>query len=174
MTCRAVFLDRDGVINPVVLKNGKPYPPMPADYTFFPEAKAAIHNLKQHGFKVFIFTNQPDVTKKTITQDQLNSIHQKVYDVLEVDDIATCIHIDSDNCTCRKPKPGMIIELTNKWQVDLEKSFVIGDRWRDIEAGESAGCKTILIGDGYNEKKISANWNSKNIAEAAEIILKNL
>lgn len=174
MPIKAVFLDRDGVVNPVVMKNGKPYPPAPKDYALYPEAKSAINSLKSAGFKVFIFTNQPDVTKKIISQSELDAIHKKIYNELAIDEIITCIHIDEDNCACRKPKPGMILSLQNKWQVDLNKSYVIGDRWRDIEAGESAGCKTILIGDGYNEKAIKANWNSKNIADAANIILKNL
>lgn len=171
MPIRAVFLDRDGVVNPVVLKNGKPYPPSPKDYTLFPEAKIAISALKEAGFKIFIFTNQPDITKKIISQEELDGIHKMIYKELAIDEIVTCIHIDEDKCSCRKPKPGMILELQKKWKVTLNQSFVVGDRWRDIEAGENAGCNTILIGDGYNEKKISANRQAQNILEASNLIL---
>lgn len=174
MNYPAIFLDRDGVINPVVLKDGKPYPPMPKDYSLFPEAKIAINNLKNLNYKVFIFTNQPDVTKKIITQRELDIIHEKVLKELAIDEIKTCIHISEDNCNCRKPKAGMIFDLQRKWKVDLTKSYVIGDRWRDIEAGELAGCKTVLIGDGYNEKEIRPNYKAKNILEASNIIKQQL
>lgn len=170
---KAVFLDRDGVINPVVMKKGKPHPPLPQDYEIYSNAPEALNALKKQGFLVFIFTNQPDISKKLITKEELNKIHQKVSQTLPIDEIVTCIHLEEDQCHCRKPKAGMLLYLQKKWDLDFNQSFVVGDRWRDIEAGAAVNCKTILIGDGYNEKKISADWNVKDIKEMTEIILKN-
>lgn len=168
---KAVFLDRDGVINPVVLKNGKPYPPLPNDYSIFGNAPEAISKLKNAGYLVFIFTNQPDVTKKIITEEELSRIHHTVSQKLSIDEIVVCTHVEEDQCQCRKPRIGMLLYLQNKWDIDLCQSIVVGDRWRDIEAGTSAGCKTILIGDGYNEKKITASGQVDNILEASNLIL---
>ena len=151
---RGIFLDRDGVVNPVVMVKGKVYPPAPEDYKTFSFAQEAVETLLERGFLVFIVTNQPDVSKNLISIEELGRIHSFLRESLNVHEIKVCTHLDEDNCPCRKPRPGMIFDLSKKWNIDLKKSYMVGDRWRDIEAGEVAGLQTVLIGDGYGEKEI--------------------
>jgi D-sedoheptulose 7-phosphate isomerase len=151
---RAVFLDRDGVINRAIVRNGTPHPPATLEeLEIFPDVPEALHELKAHGFELLVITNQPDVARGTQTRDAVEGIHQKLASTLPLDDILVCYHTDQDNCSCRKPKPGMLLEAARKHDIDLSVSFLIGDRWRDIEAGKNAGCKTILIDGGYHEKQ---------------------
>jgi D-sedoheptulose 7-phosphate isomerase len=151
---RAVFLDRDGVINRAIVRNGTPHPPATLEeLEIFPDVPEALHELKAHGFELLVITNQPDVARGTQTRDAVEGIHQKLASTLPLDDILVCYHTDQDNCSCRKPKPGMLLEAARKHDLDLSVSFLIGDRWRDIEAGKNAGCKTILIEGGYHEKQ---------------------
>lgn len=150
----AVFLDRDGVINKTVVRNGKPYPPANVDEIVFPLGTVeAINSIQSSGYLVIVVTNQPDVAKGIQSKEMVEAIHGIIRQRLQVDDIKVCYHIDEDNCFCRKPKPGMIIDAAKEHTIDLKRSYMIGDRWRDIEAGKAAGCKTILVQPevAYNE-----------------------
>jgi len=150
----AVFLDRDGVINKVIIRNRKPYPPSKLeDVVFPPETFESIQSLRTSGYLVIVVTNQPDVAKGVQSKDVVESIHGIIRQQLQVDDIKVCYHVDEDNCCCRKPKPGMILDAAKEHAIDLTRSYMIGDRWRDIEAGKAAGCKTILVQPevAYNE-----------------------
>ncbi|MCB1194073.1 MAG: HAD family hydrolase [Leptospiraceae bacterium] len=149
---KAVFFDRDGVINKAIVKDGKPYPP--SDITQFEwneKIEEVLDYVKSLGYLAFIFTNQPDVARGAQTKENVESIHKLILSKLSIDEIYCCYHDSGDNCECRKPKPGMLYEAQNKYNIDLGKSFVIGDRWRDIEAGKQAGCKTIFIDYHYDE-----------------------
>lgn len=172
---RAVFLDRDGVINKAIVKNGKPYPPKRVDDIVFPSGTfEAINSIRSSGYLVIVVTNQPDVTKGIQNKETVEDIHGIIRQQLQVDDIKVCYHIDEDNCSCRKPKPGMILDAAKEYAIDLTHSYMIGDRWRDIEAGKAAGCKTILIQPDitYNEKQAQGmDATVGSLYEAATIIL---
>lgn len=169
---KAIFLDRDGVINQSVIKDGKPYPPATIHELKWVEGiDEGLRLLKDAGFLLFVVTNQPDVARGTTLQSTIDEIHQHMMKVLPLDEVFCCFHDDKDNCNCRKPKPGMILQAAQKWNVDVENSFLVGDRWRDIEAGKTAGIKTILIDYNYNEKKVAADFTATNFTAVTNFIL---
>ena len=132
-----------------------------------------MHDLKAHGFALFVITNQPDVSRGTQTREAVEAIHQALASSLPIDDIFVCYHDDADDCACRKPNPGMLLEAQRKHNIDLSRSFVVGDRWRDIDAGHAAGCKTVLIDYGYRERKPAQPPEAtvRSLREAADWIL---
>jgi len=170
---RAVFLDRDGVINRVVIKNGRPHPPASLEsFELLPGVPEAIRSLRGAGFKVIVVTNQPDVATGVQRLDVVREIHAHMRDCLLLDDIKMCCHVDRDQCLCRKPKPGMLLEAAKEWDLDLQRSYMVGDRWRDIEAGRAARCKTILVGGGYAEPSVkNPDALVASLWEAAQLIL---
>jgi len=150
---RAVFLDRDGVINRAFVRDGKPFPPpTPQELEILPGVPEALQELKSHGYELLVVTNQPDVGRGKQSRQALDAMHQALSTSLPLDDILVCCHTDQDKCDCRKPLPGMLLEAARKHNIDLASSFMVGDRWRDIEAGYNAGCRTILIDYGYSER----------------------
>jgi D-sedoheptulose 7-phosphate isomerase len=150
----AVFLDRDGVLNRAVVRDGKPFPPSSVDeIEVLPQVASSLLDLKAHGFALYVITNQPDVARGTATRAAVDAIHQALASTLPIDGIFVCYHDDADDCACRKPRPGLLLEAQSEHNIDLSRSFVVGDRWRDIDAGHSAGCKTVLIDYGYLERK---------------------
>lgn len=154
---RAVFLDRDGVLNRAILLHGKPHPPANvAEFEILPGAVEACRALKEAGFVLIVVTNQPDVARGTQQRSVVEAINDTLLSVVPLDDIKVCYHDDQDHCSCRKPLPGLLIEAAKEWQIDLSASFMVGDRWKDIESGLRAGCRTILIGVDYGEEKLSA------------------
>jgi len=170
----AVFLDRDGVLNRVVLRNGKPCPPASEDeFEIVTEAQAALQLLRMKGFKLIVVTNQPDVARGTSTRQIVDAIHRKLTNSIAVDDIFVCYHDDADDCSCRKPKPGLLFEAARRHGINLLASFMVGDRWRDVEAGQNAGCHTILIGEGYQERapKRAPDVELRSLQEAVDWIL---
>jgi D-sedoheptulose 7-phosphate isomerase len=170
----AVFLDRDGVINRAVVRDGKPFPPSGVkELELLPEVASSLHDLKAHGFALFVITNQPDVARGTQTREAVKAIHQALASSLPIDDIFVCYHDDADDCACRKPNPGMLFEARRKHNIDLSRSFMVGDRWRDIDAGHAAGCKTVLIDYGYRERKPAhpPEATVRSLREAADWIL---
>jgi len=171
---KAVFLDRDGVLNQAVVRNGIPYPPAnAAELVLAPNAKAALQELKEQGFLLLVVTNQPDVAKGITTRAAVDEINRKLASELPVDDVFVCYHQDSDHCDCRKPKPGMLLDGARKHNVDLAGSFMVGDRWRDVEAGQNAGCHTVFIDGGYEERQPArpADATVHSLKEAADWIL---
>ena len=141
---KAVFLDRDGVLNKAKIILNKPYPPSNMDEM---EISIGVHNgiklLKKAGFKLIVITNQPDVARGTADIDVINTLNNYILSELEVDEIKCCFHDDSENCNCRKPKPGMILDAVNQWNIDLSTSYLVGDRWRDIETAKDTKLTTI-------------------------------
>ena len=149
----AVFLDRDGVLNEPILRDGKPHPPdSPSAVQIAPQAAAALHRLKSLGLPLIVVTNQPDVARGVQSAETVEAIHRRLSSELPIDDFLTCYHDDRDGCPCRKPKPGLILEGAARHGVDPSRSFLIGDRWRDIDAGKAAGCRTVWIDRGYRER----------------------
>lgn len=171
---RAVFIDRDGVINRAVVKNGKPYPPPSLeDLELLPGVPEALTSLRQAGYRTIIVTNQPDVATGKQSQCVVEKIHAHLRDTLALDDILVCYHTDDHQCDCRKPQPGMLVSAATQWSIELHKSYLVGDRWRDIEAGERAGCQTFFVeGDEpYQEKRpANPNWVVGSLLEASNII----
>ena len=154
---RAVFLDRDGVLNEPILRDGRPYPPSGLEeLTIVPDARTALAHLKQCGFLLVVVTNQPDVRRGTSAQADVERIQEHLASQLPLDDFFTCYHDDSDHCDCRKPLPGLLLKAAARYGIDLAKSYMVGDRWRDIDAGSAAGCRTVLIDRHYNERKSAA------------------
>jgi len=171
---RAVFLDRDGVINRAIVRDGTPHSPATLDeLQIFPDVPAALRKLKQLGFQLLVITNQPDVSRGTRTREAVENINNKLSASLPLDDIMVCYHTDADNCTCRKPKPGMILDAARKYDIDLSVSYLVGDRWRDIEAGKNAGCTTIWIDAGYRESQPVRGADARvgSLREAADWII---
>jgi D-glycero-D-manno-heptose 1,7-bisphosphate phosphatase len=148
----AVFLDRDGVICRTFIRNGKPYAPSKMeDFKLMPNSHHSVMLLKQEGFKVIVVTNQPDIGNGIVALEVVESMHQKLRKKSMVDDVILCAHRQDEGCECRKPRPGMLIHAANKHGIDLNKSFMIGDRASDIEAGKNAGCRTVFIDRHYAE-----------------------
>ena len=171
---RAVFLDRDGVLNRALVREGKPYPPADlAELEILPGVADALVALRRAGFLLLVVTNQPDVARGTLPAATLANIHKHLLSTLALDQIYVCPHDNADHCTCRKPLPGMLLTAAQEWSVDLTTSFMVGDRWRDIEAGRQAGCTTVLIDYNYREKLCSEpDKRVTALQEAAEWILR--
>ena len=171
---RAVFLDRDGVLNKAFVRNGKPHSPDTIEeMIIFPDAATALDRLRRHGFRLIVATNQPDIARKRLTRREVDAMNAHLCSKLPLDAVEVCPHDDSDNCECRKPKPGLLVRAAQRDGISLDQSFMIGDRYRDIEAGHSAGCRTILIGDGYGETfNAQPDAELATLTEAADWILK--
>jgi transaldolase len=149
----AVFLDRDGVLNEAIIRDGKPCPPRDlSEFLMTAGARASLDALKSEGFLLVVVTNQPDIARGRAGRADVDAINAKLATGLPLDAIEVCEHDDDEQCDCRKPKPGMILRAQQNFGIDLARSFMVGDRWRDIEAGRRAGCRTVLIGDGYAEE----------------------
>jgi len=149
---RAAFLDRDGVINEAIVTAGKPAPPRStAQLTVLPGVAEAIAQLHREGYLVLVVTNQPDVARGTTSKRVVEEINATLLRQLLLDGIYVCWHDDADHCSCRKPNPGLLLQAAREHDVDLRNSFMVGDRWRDISAGQRAGCRTIWIDRGYDE-----------------------
>jgi D-glycero-D-manno-heptose 1,7-bisphosphate phosphatase len=151
---RAVFLDRDGVINRTINRDGKPYPPQSlAEFDILPGVAEACVKLKAAGYLLVVATNQPDVGRGELLQSTVEILHELMCRCLPIDRVEVCYDSgkESEPCVCRKPQPGMLIRAAQHLQIDLNQSWMVGDRWRDIDCGAAAGCRTILIDYGYAE-----------------------
>lgn len=120
-------------------------------FEFLPGVAKALAGLKQQGFVLVVVTNQPDVATGVTPRAIVDAMHARIRSELVVDDIKVCFHTDADYCSCRKPKPGMILEAAAERAIDLERSYLVGDRWRDIEAGRAAGCLPIFVDYGFQQ-----------------------
>ena len=151
---KAVFLDRDGLINKAFIKNGLPESPNSlSELEILPGVKESISRLKKLNFICLVVTNQPDVQRGKIKKNTIIKMNNFLKKKIELDDIFVCYHDDHDNCNCRKPKPGLLLQARKKWNVDFKKSFIVGDRWRDIQDGKKVGCKTIFLDYKYKDIK---------------------
>ncbi len=148
---KAVFLDRDGVINSVANRNGFS-PRSFKDFEILPGVKETIDKFKELGYLVFIITNQPDIARNLMQIEELEKMHSLVNEQFNIDDIEICPHENEDNCSCRKPKPGMIFNLAEKWNVDVLESVFIGDSKKDYKAAKAANIKFLYVRHDYNEE----------------------
>jgi D-glycero-D-manno-heptose 1,7-bisphosphate phosphatase len=150
--------------------NNKPSSPwLFEEFKLIPGIKKPLEELSNMGFLLFIISNQPDVARGNIKKDVIEKINKIIYYNYPIKEILICPHDDSQQCDCRKPKPGMIISLSKKWEIDIKKSYLIGDSWKDIEAGKKAGCKTILLDKNYNQS-VEADYRTDDLESAVEII----
>jgi len=172
---RAVFLDRDGVLNRALVRDGKPYPPASVDaMVLLPGVPEALADLKRAGFLLVVVTNQPDVARGAQSRDAVEAIHARLLAELPLDEVLCCYHDDADACDCRKPLPGLLLQAAERRSIDLPASFMVGDRWRDIDAGDSAGCRTVLIDYSYRERSPVREPDARvaSLREAASWILR--
>jgi len=177
---RAVFLDRDGVVNETLMVEGIPVTPKKVeDFRILPGVKKALSALKRAGYFIFVVTNQPDIPRGTLTHEELDKMHAVLASSLPVDKIYVCAHDNEDACDCRKPKPGMLLQAAEEWGLDLAASYMIGDRWKDTEAGAAVGCTTILVKSPCSTEQprhgrgrtVRSDYTVENLAQAAKIIL---
>lgn len=172
---RAVFLDRDGVINRALVRDGKPYPPSSlAEFEILPGVAEACAKLKQAGFLLVVATNQPDVGRGTMARETVEALHDHMSQILPLDRVEVCYHSgrSDSECDCRKPGTGMLQNAARALGIDLAGSFMVGDRWRDIDCGHAAGCTTILVDYDYDEPlRQQPDYRVKSLREAADLIL---
>jgi len=171
---RAIFLDRDGTLNKAFIKNGLPFSPSSFnEFEILPGVKESLLKLKKLNFVCLLITNQPDVSRGKIKKNVVIQMNNFLKSEIKLDDIFICYHDDHDNCECRKPKPGLLLNAKKKWNINLNKSYMIGDRWKDIQAGINAGCKTVFINNGYKDnKEIKANFITDSLLDAVYILEK--
>jgi D-glycero-D-manno-heptose 1,7-bisphosphate phosphatase len=173
---RAVFLDRDGVLSEAIVRQGRPYAPRALSEVRIPhEVPGALSALRAAGFRLLVVTNQPDVARGSVSLRAVEEINAHLLRSLPIDEIRTCIHDTNDACACRKPAPGSILAAAEKHGISLSSSYMIGDRWSDMEAGVRAGCKVIFLDFGYDERQPQhADYRVASFAAATRIILSDL
>ena len=169
-----MFLDRDGVLNRANIVDGKPYPPAGLeDVKVLPGAVTTCHRLASSAYLLLGVTNQPDVARGTQSRQVVESINALLLSQLPIREILVCYHDDPDDCDCRKPRPGLILRAADKYGLDLSGSWLVGDRWKDIAAGQAAGLRTVLVDYHYQEEFAAdpPDFSVPDVALVADIIL---
>lgn len=168
---KAVFLDRDGVLNQTIFRLGKPRAPYTLEeFSLLPGVEEGVALLKEMDFILIVVTNQPDVARGWVSREAVDMVNFRLREILPLDDLKACFHTEKDQCPCRKPNPGMLVEGTHEWGINTSISFMIGDRSTDIEAGKAAGCKTILIGQSDGTFPVPPDFECSSLLEAARLI----
>jgi D-glycero-D-manno-heptose 1,7-bisphosphate phosphatase len=154
MTRVAVFLDRDGVLNYSPVVDGKPVSPRGLDdVELLPDVGEACERLRVARYLLIVVTNQPDIARGTLTRETVDAVNRYLAERIRLDEFVICPHDDADGCECRKPKPGMLLDAARRHEIDLRHSYLVGDRWRDIGAGQAAGVRTVFVDRGYDERR---------------------
>ena len=169
----AVFLDRDGVLNKTFLRDGVSHPPPDlGDFEFLPGVLQATERLAEAGWPLVVVTNQPDVARGVQTRERVEAIHVHLKRHVPVLDVVTCYHDHEDDCLCRKPRPGMLVAAAQRWDLDLTRSVMVGDRWSDVAAGQAAGCTTVLVQTPHSgAERCQPDRCVNDLSEAAAWIL---
>ena len=169
----AVFLDRDGVVNAVKLKNRKPYPPSNLDELIVLDGvRESVEKFELNGLTVVVVTNQPDITNGHTTFKIVKEIHQRIAQLTGLRYFYVCHHNSEAQCLCRKPKPGLLTNAASDLKLDLKNSFMVGDRWSDITAGQSVGCKNFFVNNAYLEPKPTLPFiEVESLMQASDYIL---
>jgi D-glycero-D-manno-heptose 1,7-bisphosphate phosphatase len=177
MTRCAVFLDRDGVLNRPLVRNGRPYPPADVEeFELYEDVLVGCKRLKAGGFLLVVVTNQPDVGRGSQSREVVDAMHARMKLALpSLDRIEVCYHAGEgygESCYCRKPRPGMILRAAAELNIDLCASYVIGDRWRDIDCARAAGCRAIFIDHQYAESlRQKPDLTVRTFSEAVAAVL---
>jgi D-glycero-D-manno-heptose 1,7-bisphosphate phosphatase len=167
---KAVFFDRDGVINHLVKRDRSYYSPQKfEDFKIVDDAKEVVNHVHEMGYLAIIISNQPDISRGKLAQSELDKMTDMLYKELNIDDVFYCIHDDDNDTGCRKPAPGLFYTAQKKDNIDLNKSFMIGDTWKDVEAAKNAGISMILIRKDYNKELVVEN-DVQNLSEAVSLI----
>lgn len=177
---RAIFLDRDGVIS----ENRPDHVKSWEEFQFIPGTFTALRWLHNAGFRVFVVTNQAAISRGLMSAAIIEDIHSRMITSItsqggRIDEIRYCPHDSHDNCQCRKPKPGMLLDLAEKWQIDLSTSYMVGDAWTDIAAGRAAHCRCVMVRTGRGEEQLQtaeadqypANFVAANLLQAVDWII---
>jgi D-glycero-D-manno-heptose 1,7-bisphosphate phosphatase len=169
----AVFFDRDGVLNQAVLVDGRPHPPQGEGELLLEDGAAdACKRLREAGVPMVVITNQPDIARGTVSRETVDHLNGLLKEMLLLDAVYVCPHDDGDGCDCRKPAPGMLFDAARDLGLDLSRSVMVGDRWKDVEAGRKAGCATVFVDRGYRERgPDGADLVVKELPEAVNWIL---
>lgn len=169
---KAIFLDRDGIINQSLVRNGKPYPPSEmSEFQLVPGIQEALKGLKARGYLLLVVTNQPDVARGTANLATIDAFHERILSDLPIQKIYVCAHDDKDGCPCRKPRPGLLLKGAEEFGIDLTQSYMVGDRWRDVDAGNAAGCTTVFVNYDYEESlKTMPTHTVQNVRELLSVI----
>ncbi len=172
----AVFLDRDGVLNRAFVRAGVPHPPADLDeLELLPGVPQALEQLHAAGLPLVVVTNQPDVARGTQTRARVEAINRHLRATLPILEVLTCFHDTADGCACRKPRPGLLLMAAQRWGLDLQRSFMVGDRWSDIVAGQAAGCTTFLIAAPYSQhERCAPDYVVADLVEAARHMMRLL
>jgi D-glycero-D-manno-heptose 1,7-bisphosphate phosphatase len=162
------------VLNCAPVRDGRPQSPSTvAEVEILPGVPGACELLRGHGFLLIVVTNQPEVARGRLERRTVEEINDFLRRRIPFDSVRVCYHDDPDGCDCRKPKPGMLLAAAQELNISLNRSFVVGDRWRDIEAGRRAGCRTVLIDYGYAEPHPSGmDFTTHTLSSAVDWILK--
>jgi D-glycero-D-manno-heptose 1,7-bisphosphate phosphatase len=168
-----VFLDRDGVVNRPLVRDGRPYAPSRFEELEVLDGVAdACARLRDAGFALVLVTNQPEVARGTLDRAELDAMHASLRDLLGLDAVAVCPHDDADRCSCRKPLPGLVVDAAEELGVDLPSSYLVGDRWRDVEAAHAARCTPLFVDWGWDERSPTPPYHAVgSLSEAADVIL---
>ena len=170
---RFVFLDRDGVVIESRIQRGKPIAiSQHSEVKILNGVIDAVDLLIEANYELVVVTNQPDISKGTLSWGELRNIHMEISKWTKLESFYVCPHTESDSCLCRKPRPGLLLRAAEDFDIDLSNSYLVGDRWRDVEAGQAAGCKCFFIDNGYWEKKPVPPFDHvDSLFHAATIIL---
>lgn len=170
-----IFLDRDGVINYAKVIDGKPTSPKTlSDLRVLDGVIEAIDILKTLNFEIFVVTNQPDISRKLLSESQNNQIHRHLSRILQLENFYTCPHCDEDDCGCRKPKTGLLTRALKNFESSTLACYMVGDRRSDIKAGQAIGAKCFFIDYDYDEPKPEIPFSPvKSLLEATLLIRKD-
>jgi D-glycero-D-manno-heptose 1,7-bisphosphate phosphatase len=169
----AVFFDRDGTLIWAPAVDGRPGSIRSVDELELEEGAAeGCAALRGAGYLLVMVTNQPEIARGTVTREAVDAMHERIRELLPLDDVRMCPHDDADDCPCRKPKPGMLFDAARELDIDLRRSFMVGDRWKDVEAGQRAGCRTVFLDRQYSEPMpVRPDATVRDLGEAIAWIL---
>jgi D-glycero-D-manno-heptose 1,7-bisphosphate phosphatase len=170
---RAVFLDRDGVLIRAPVVDGRPHSIRRVEELELEEGAAeGCAALRAAGFLLVAVTNQPEIARGTLSREAVDAMHARLAELLPLDDVRVCPHDDPDDCDCRKPNPGMLFDAAREHGIALDRSFFVGDRWKDVEAGRRAGCTCVFLDREYSESMpVRPDVTVRDLGEAVAWIL---
>ena len=174
MKNKCLFLDRDGIINVPLVKKNKPFAPTEiSQFRLYKNLNKTLNYIKKLNYLIIIITNQPELSKGNLNKKTLDQMHEIIYSTFPIDDIFVCKCQESSSCKCYKPKPKMLYDAKIKHNIDLKKSYFVGDTYRDVYCASNAGCYSILLKKRYNYEMISkADYVIEKFGQIKKILKK--